>query len=263
MSAWIDVLHKWRKRLPYLKVLLAIVALFALAILWRESERQYVTMMNLTQRLEALRPLIMDEKLPLKKYSPAGEVAWKPMLIAMQFEAKQALGRMQGFHATGSMYEPLSRFAAVNLDDAPSVKHFLSKMSFGQAALETNVPLVFSADEQRYSRLSVAAFRQEITAMQSREAAYVDWLSPILYQQQRLDRSTTCKTLMELKAFQTYADRLKSRCEAKKNKWAVCGGESEPITRQMKELQMTLESNLKKFQSRWPRENVNELCANF
>jgi hypothetical protein len=107
----------------------------------------------------------------------------------------------------------------------------------------------------------VDGFHKEISAILASEKAYSDWVFPILQQQKLLDRSTTCKTLMELKSFQAYSDRLKSKCATETNKWLVCGGENEPIARQMKELQASSESNLNKFKSRWLVENMNDLCS--
>lgn len=252
-----------RYRNTLLGISIVVPLLLVISILWRDSERQYVAMTNLGHRLAVLRQSVLDGRQVSQKHRPSWEMAWKPMVTAMQFEARHALAGTQGFHLSRPMHEQLSRFSEKDIDDETGFKDLLSRLNLSEAVFVARVPLVFSADEQRYSLSTVAVFRKEISAMLSSETAYSDWLSPILYQQQLLDKSTTCKTLMEIKAFQTYSDRLKSKCAAKKNKWAVCSGENAPITRQMKELQMTLESNLKKFQSRWSVENVNDLCADF
>ena len=252
-----------RYRNMLLGICIVVPLLLVIGIFWRDSEQQYVAMTNLGHRLRVLHQSVLDGRQSSQKYRPSWEMAWKPMVTAMQFEAKHALMRKQGFHLSRPMYEQLSRFSEESIDDETDLKNLLSHLDFSDAAFEAKAPLVFSENEQRYSLSTVAVFRHEISAVLSSETAYSDWLSPILHQQQLLDKSTTCKTLMEIKAFQTYSDRLKSKCAAKKNKWAVCGGEDEPITRQMKELQITLESNLKKFRSRWSDENVNDLCADF
>jgi hypothetical protein len=108
---------------------------------------------------------------------------------------------------------------------------------------------------------TVNGFRNEVSAALASETALSEWLSPILLQQKALDQSVTCKTMAELKTFQAYADRIRKKCAAETKKWAVCSGEDEAITRQMKELQASSESNLNKFRSRWFVENVNELCV--
>lgn len=249
-----------RYRNTLLGICIVVPLLLAMSILWRDSEQQYVAMTNLGHRLGVLRQSVLDVQVG-QKYRLSWEMAWKPMVTAMQFEARHALTGAQGFHLSRPMHEQLARFSEENIDNETGLKASLSRLNLSDAAFAAKAPLVFSEKEQRYSLSTVAVFRKEISAVLSSETAYSDWLSPILYQQQLLDRSTTCKTLLEIKAFQTYADRLKNKCAAKKNKWAACGGENEPITRQMKELQMTLESNLKKFKSRWSVENVNDLCA--
>jgi hypothetical protein len=231
------------------------------AILWRDSEQQYVEMTNLGLRLSVLRQSVSDGGQFGQKNWPSWEIVWKPMVTAMQFEASHAAMRWRGFHLSRPMYEQLSRFVDEKINDESDLKSLLSQMNFSDDVIEAKVPLVFSKREQQYSRSTVAGFRNEISAILSGEAAYSEWLSPILYQQEVLDKSTTCKTLMEIKAFQTYTDRLKSKCASETKKWAECGGENEAITRQMKELQVSAEANLRKFKSRWPVENVNELCS--
>lgn len=183
------------------------------------------------------------------------------MITAMQFEAKHALMEKQTIHLSRLMHEQLSQFAEENIDSEADLKNILSQLNFSDDVLEANSPIVFSENERKSSLSAVARFRNEISAILSSEAAYSDWLSPILHQQKLADKSTTCKTLMEIKAFQAYSDRLRSRCVTETNKWAVCGGEDEPITRQMKELQISSDSNLRKFKSRWFLENVNDICS--
>lgn len=251
-----------RYRNTLLGICIVVPLLLAMSILWWDSERQYVALTNLGHRLAVLRQSVLDGRQVGEEYRPRG-MAWKPMVTAMQFEAKHALSGMPGFHLSRPMHEQLARFSEEDIGAETELKNSLSRLDFSAAVLEARAPLVFSENEQRYSLSTVAVFRKEISDILSGETAYSDWLSPILYQQQSQDRSTTCKTLLEIKAFQTYADRLKNKCAAKKNKWAACGGENEPIARQLKELQLTLESNLKKFKSRWSVANVDELCADF
>lgn len=234
--------------------------LLALGILWRDSEQQYVAMTNLALRLEVLQKSEFERARLNHKSGPSWEIVWKPMVTAMQFEAKHASLRWQGYHLSQLMHEQLSRFAQENIKDESDLKNLLSQLNFSGDVVEAKLPFVFSQQEQQYSLLILAGFRNDISALSSSETAYSDWLLPILQQQQLLDKTTTCKTLAEIKAFQTYSDRLKSKCATDAKKWAVCGGEDGPISRQMKELQATLESNLKKFQSRWSFENVHDVC---
>ena len=235
--------------------------LAVVAILWRDSEQQYVAMTNLGLRLSALQQSELDGGQFSQKNWPSWEIVWKPMVTAMQFEAKHVAMRRQGFHLSRTMYEQLARFAVENIDDETDLKNLLSQLNFSGDITEAKAPFVFSEHEQKYSLSTVAGFHNEISVILSSESVYSDWLSPILHQQLVLDKSTTCKTLLEIKAFQTYSDRLKSKCATETKKWAVCAGEDEPIARQMKELQVSSDSNLKKFKSRWFVENVNDLCS--
>lgn len=189
------------------------------------------------------------------------------MITAMQFEAKHALMVKQGIHVSRTMYEQLSRFSEENIDGEADLKNVLTQLNFSDDVIEAKSPIVFSETEQLSSLSSLAGFRNEISAVLSSETDYSDWLSPILQQQKFLDKTTTCKTLMEIKAFQTYSDRLQSKCAStnsgETNILAVCAGMDEPIARQLKELQMSSEANLKKFKSRWFVEDVSGLCSNF
>jgi hypothetical protein len=234
--------------------------LLAAGILWRESEQQYVAMTNLALRLEVLQKSAAERQLGQLSW-PSWEIVWKPMVTAMQFEARIATIRWRGYHLSRTMHEQLSRIAEAKIGDEADLKNLLAQLDFSGDAVEARLPLVFSERQQQYSLSTLTGFRDDIAARLSRETAYADWLMPILQQQQSLDKATTCRTLAEIKAFQTYTDRLQSRCVTDSKKWAVCAGKNEPITRQMKELQATLESNLKKFKSRWPTENVHDLCS--
>lgn len=239
-----------------------VVPLLSLAgILWQDSEQQYVAMTNLALRLKALQQSEWAGSQLGQKNWPSWEMAWKPMVTAMQFEAKQGTMRRKGFHLSNAMHEQLLRFSREKISGDADLKNLLSQLNFSDEVIEAKAPLVFSVNEHEYSLSTLAGFHNETSAILASETAYSDWLSPILQQQKSLDKSTTCKTLLEIKAFQVYADRLKSKCATETAKWAVCGGKDEPITRQMQELQMSLESNLKKFKSRWSVENVNDLCS--
>ncbi|HEY6095299.1 MAG TPA: hypothetical protein VIU93_10150 [Gallionellaceae bacterium] len=253
--------------MKYRKILLGIcivVPLLLLAgILWRDSEQQYVAMTNLGLRLKMLQQVELAGSQFSQKNWPSWEMAWKPMITAMQFEAKQAAMRKRGFHLSQTMYEQLLRFSEEKISDETDLKKLLSQLNFSDQVIAATAPLVFSVNEQEYSLSTVARFHNEASAVLSSEIAYSDWVSPILQQQRSLDRATTCKTLMEIKAFQLYTDRLKSKCATETDKWTVCSGKDEPVARQMQELQASLESNLKKFKSRWPVENVNDLCSDF
>lgn len=235
--------------------------LLAAAVLWRDSEEQYVAMTNLGLRLRVLHQSELDRGQFSQKNWSSWEMVWRPMVVAMQFEAKQAVLRKQGFHLSRPMYEQLSRFAEANIDDEPDLMKLLNQLNFSGDVVEAKAPFVFSEHEQITSLATVTGFHNEVSAILSSESAYSDWLSPILQQQKSLDRSTTCKTLMGLKAFQAYSDRLNSKCAAETKKWAVCGGVNESLTRQMKELQVSSESNLNKYKSRWFVENMNDLCS--
>jgi hypothetical protein len=253
------------------KVLLGICVvvpmLLVTGILWWASEQQYVAMTNLGLRLRVLHQSVLDGGQLSQKNWPSWKMAWKPMITAMQFEAKHALMVKQGVHLSRPMYEQLSRFSEEKIDGEADLMNMLSQLNFPDDVIEAKSPIVFSENEQFSSLSTVDVFRKEITAILSSETAYSDWLSPILQQQQTLDKSTTCKTLMEIKAFQTYSDKLQSKCAStnsgEANKWAVCAGMDEPITRQMKELQASSEANLKKFKSRWLVNDVSGLCSNF
>ena len=250
---------KFKKALPGIGIVALLLA-FA-SVLWRDSEQQYVAMTNLGLRLRVLQQSVLDGGRFGQKNRPSWKIVWKPMVTAMQFEANHAAMRWQGVHLSRPMYEQLSRFAGEKIDDESDLMGLLSNLNFSDDVVAAQVPLIFSEQEQQYSRSAVAGFRGEISAILSSEAAYSEWLSPILYQQQVLDKSTTCKTLMEIRAFQTYADRLKNKCASETKKWSVCGGDDEPIARQMQELQISAEANLKKFKTRWSVENVSELCS--
>lgn len=255
-------------RMKYQNVLLGICIvipmLLVIGVVWRVSELQYVAMTNMGLRLRVLHQSVSEGGQPGQKNWPSWKITWKPIITAMQLEAKHALMGKQGVHLSRPMYEQLSQFAEEHIDSEADLRNLLSRLNFSDGVIEAKSPIVFSENEQQASLSAVAGFRNEISAVLSSETAYSDWLSPILQQQQALDKSTTCKTLKEIKAFQTYSDRLKSKCASTEtNKWAVCGGEDEPITRQMKELQISSESNLKKFKSRWLVEDVNDLCSNF
>lgn len=246
---------------------IVVLMLLAIGILWRASEQQYVAMTNLGLRLKVLHQSVSDRGQLGQKNWPSWKVTWKPMITAMQLEAKHALMGKQGIHLSRLMYEQLSQFAEEHIDNEADLKNMLSRLNLSDDVIEARSPIVFSENERQFSLSTVARFRDEMSAISSSETAYSDWLSPILQQQQSLDKATTCRTLMEIKAFQSFSDRLQSKCAStnsgETDKWGVCGGKEEPVTRQMKELRISAEANLIKFKSRWSVKDVNDLCSNF
>jgi hypothetical protein len=244
-----------------LGICIVVPLLSVIAILWRDSEQQFVAMTNLGLRLKVLQQSELAGSQFNQKNWPSWKIVWKPMVTAMQFEAKHVAIRKKGFHLSNPMYEQLLRFSEEIISDETDLKKMLSKLNFSDEVIEAKAPFVFSVNEQKHSLSTLAGFYNETSAILSSESAYSEWLSPILQQQKLLDKSTTCKTLMEIKSFQAYSDRLKSKCASDTKKWAVCGGKDEPITRQMQELQISLELNLKKFKSRWLVENMSDLCS--
>lgn len=248
-----------------LGICIVVPMLLVIGVVWRVSEQQYVAMTNLGLRLKVLHQSVLDGGQLGQKNLPSWKMVWKPMITAMQFEAKHALMGKQGIHLSRPMYEQLSRFSEENIDSEADLKNMLSQLNFSDDVIEARSPIVFSESERQYSLSTVTRFRNEMSAILSSETAYSDWLSPILQQQQSLDKATTCKTLMEIKAFQSFSDRLQSKCGSanagETNKWEVCGGKDEPITRQMKELRISAEANLNKFKTRWSVKDVNDLCS--
>lgn len=248
-----------------LGICIVVPTLLVIGVVWRVSEQQYVAMTNLGLRLRVLHQSVLDGGQLGQKNWPSWKMTWKPMITAMQLEAKHALMEKQGIHLSRLMYEQLSQFAEENIDSEADLKNMLARLSFSDDVIEAKSPIVFSENERQFSRSTVIRFRNEMSAILSSETAYSDWLSPILQQQQSLDKATTCKTLMEIKAFQSFSDRLQSKCantnSGETDKWEVCGGKDEPITRQMKELRISAEANLIKFKSRWPVKDVNDLCS--
>lgn len=246
---------------------IVVLVLLAIGILWRVSEQQYVAMTNLGLRLRVLHQSVLDRGHLSQQNWPSWKMVWKPMITAMQFEAKHALMGKQGIHLSRPMYEQLSRFSEEKIDGEADLKNLLSQLNLSDDVIEAKSPIVFSEVEQKSSLSTVTWFRDELSGILSSETAYSAWLSPILQQQQSLDKAIACKTLEEIKAFQAFSDRLQSKCAStnpdETSKWTVCGGKDEPITRQMKELQLSSEANLMKFKSRWLVKDVDNLCSNF
>ncbi len=238
-----------------------LLALLAAGILWRISEQQYVAMTNLGLRLKVLRQSLSEQRQPGQESRPSWKAIWKPMITAMQFDAKHALMGQQGMHLSRPMHEQLSRFSAAAIDSDADLKDTLSRLDLSEGVMEARLPIVFSESERLTALSSVDRFHQEISGILSSEAAYTDWLSPILQQQRSLDRSVICKTQVEIEAFQAFADTLQSKCASTKNKWTACGGKNESINRQMKELQTSLETSLAKFKSRWSVKDAGNLCS--
>ena len=250
-------------RYAFLGLGIFLPVLLLAGILWYDSEQQYVAMTNLGRRLKVLQQSGLVANQPGQKNGRPWKMVWKPMLTAMQYEARHAAMRPKGLHLSQAMYEQLSRFSEENIGDEADLRKVLSRLKFPDESLEAKAPIVLGTKEQAYSLATLAEFHKETAAILASENAYSDWLTPILQQQRLLDRTTTCKTLKEMKAFQVYGDRLRSKCATETEKWAVCGRKDEPIARQMQELQLSLESNFRKFKSRWPVDNVNDLCADF
>jgi len=250
-----------RYKIVFLFLCIVALLLAVVGILWRDSEQQYVAMTNLAQRLQVLQQAGLNDKQSGPKIWPSWQTSWKPLVLAMQFEAKQAVLRGRGFHLSQPMYEQLLNFAEMKIDDESGLKKFLAQLNFSGDVVAAKAPFVFFEQERIDSSTTVTGFRNEVSAALASEAALSEWLSPILLQQKALDQSVTCKTVAELKTFQAYADRIRKKCAADTKKWAVCSGEDESIARQVKELQTSSESNLNKFKSRWFVDNVNELCA--
>lgn len=259
------VMINMKYRNVLLGICIVVPMLLVVGILWRVSEQQYVAMTNLGLRLRVLHQSVLDGGRLSQKNWPSWKMVWKPMITAMQFEAKHALMEKQGIHLSRPMYEQLSRFSEENIDGETALKSMLFQLDFSDDVIEAKSPIVFSENEQESSLSTVTVFRNEISVVLSSETAYSDWLSPILEQQQLLDKAITCKTLEEIKAFQRFSERVQSKCASansgETNKWTVCGGKDEPITRQMKELQISAEANLTKFKSRWFVKDVNNLCS--
>lgn len=250
---------KYRKLI--LGICLALPLLLVAGILWRASEQQYVAMTNLGLRLRVLQESALNDGQLGQENRLSWVMAWKPLTTAMQFEARQALSGRRGIHLSRPMHEQLSQFSEGNIESEADLKAMLSRLKFSDEMIESNAPIVFSRNEQLSSSSSVARFRKEMAGVLSREAAYSNWLSPILRQQHSQDRSVICKTQVEIEAFQAFSDKLQSRCASTKNKWAACNGKSEPVARHMKELQMSLEADLEKFKSRWSFKDVGSLCS--
>ena len=242
-------------------VLLLLVA----GTLWKSSERQYVTITNLGLRLKVLQQAILSKAKFEQKSWPSWEMIWKPMLASMQTEAQRAVAEEQGIHISEAMYQQLSRFAGADIGGEDAFKNVASQLDFPDAEIKARLPVVFSGQEQQASMYNVDRFREEIAGILSKEAGYLDWLSPILYEQRLRDRAVACKVLMEISAFKAYSDRLRSRCAnaspRTKSKWKACSGEGEPIVRQMRELQVTSAVNLEKFKSRWPVKDGEDICS--
>jgi len=250
-----------------LGICLVVPMLLVAGIVWRVSEQQYVAMTNLGLRLKVLHQSVSEGGQLGQKNWPSWKMTWKPMITAMQLEAKHALMGKRGIHLSRPMYEQLSQFAEEHIDSDVDLNNMLSRMSFSDGVMDAKLPIVFSEGERQFSLSTVARYKDEMAAILTSEIAYSDWLSPILQQQQSLDKATTCKTLMEIKAFQSFSDRLLSKCAntntGETNKWEVCGGKVEPVTRQMKELRISADANLNKFKSRWSVKDVDSLCSSF
>lgn len=251
--------------MKYGKVLLGfwiiLPMVLAAGILWRVSEQQYVAMTNLGLRLRVLQQSTLAGEQLSQGNWPSWKTIWGPMITAMQFEAKHALAGWQGVHLSDPMHEQLLRFSERSIESEPDLKNVLSRLNLSDAVFETRLPIVFSKDEQQSSLSAVPLFRDEIAAIFASETAYSNWLSPILQQQESVDKSYICKTLKEIEGFQAFSDRLQSKCASTKNKWTVCGGKDEPVARQIKELRISFEANLAKFKSRWLVKDVKTLCA--
>lgn len=258
-------IHHMKYRNVLLGILIVVPTLLAIGIFWWVSEQQYVAMTNLGLRLRVLHQSLADRGELGQRTWPSRKMAWKPMITAMQLEAKHALMGRPGVHLSRPMHEQLSRFSRENFEGEADLKNVLSRMNFSDEVIEARWPIVFNQIEHQASLASVARFHSEILVVLSSETAYSDWVSPILQQQQSLDKAVICKSLEEMKGFQTFTDRVQSKCAStnpgEKAKWAVCAGRNEPINRQMEELRKSLETNLVKFKSRWRVEDVNNLCS--
>lgn len=236
-----------------------LLALLATAILWRDSEQEYVAMTNLGLRLKVLRQSVLNPGLPDQENLHTFRTIWRPMITAMQIEARHAL-RTPGLHASSQLHEQLAQFSETTLNDEADWKSMLSRLDFPESVIEPRLPIVFSEKEQLASLSTVNEFQKEILLASSSESAYTSWLSPILQQQQAHDRSVLCKTRAEIEAFQMFSDKLQSKCASTRNKWTACSGKNESIARQMKELQMTFDTSLAKYKSRWTVKDVENLC---
>lgn len=248
-----------------LGILIVVPTLSAIGIFWWVSEQQYVAMTNLGLRLRVLHQSLADKGELGQRNWPSRKMAWKPMITAMQLEAKHTLVGRPGIHLSRPMHEQLSRFSGENFAGVADLKNVLSRLNFSDEVIEARWPIVFNQIENQSSLASVVQFHNEILAVLSSETAYSDWVSPILQQQQSVDKAIICKSLEEMKGFQAFSERVQHKCASKNPgktaKWAVCAGRDEPINRQINELQKSLETNLVKFKSRWLVEDVNNLCS--
>lgn len=249
-------------RYHYLLSGLSITALLiAAGIFWHSSEQHYIAVTNLGQRLELLQASVRDNDNSDQTEVLTHEAYWLPMTTAMQFEASAALSDIRGIHLSQAMHEQLSRFANSRLESAAHMRSALAQLNFATNTMKPEAPVVFNQGKQVHSSLIIANFKKEVSGVLSNNAAYSEWLSPILRQQHAQDRAVICKTQSEIDAFRSFTDRLQNRCTSARNKWAACRDKNETVIRHMNELRSSLEISLAKFKSRWPFKTVEKLCS--